>query len=351
VNLERYGWTADWASAFEPFAAAGLEPGRVIIQHRGAYVLAVESGDRWSEMSGALRKTAASAIDRPAVGDWVAHDGDPDAERVQISALLPRRSAFIRNAAGEVTTEQVVAANVDVALLVSSLNQDLNPRRIERYLAVAWESGANPVIVLTKADLCPDVAAAVRAVDAVAAGVPIRVISAVTGEGIDELRDLVRGSGTAAAVGSSGVGKSTLINRLIDEERLATSEIRDDGRGRHTTTHRELVVLPGGGCIIDTPGMRVMQLWEADEGVAQTFDDIEELAAACRFRDCAHESEPGCAVLAAIAAGTLPAERLESYRKLQRELHFQSTRDDKRVRSEERRRWAATSKALKTDAY
>ena len=351
MNLERYGWDADWASAFEPYAAAGLEPGRVIIQHRGAYVLAVTGGDRWAEMTGAMRKATNSPIDRPAVGDWVAHDGDPNSERVQVSAMLPRRSAFVRNAAGEVTTEQVVAANVDLALLVSSLNQDLNPRRIERYLAVAWESGANPVIVLTKADVCDDVPAAVRSVDAVAAGVPIQVISSVTGEGIDELRELVGRSGTAAAVGSSGVGKSTLINRLIDEERLATREIRDDGRGRHTTTHRELIALPGGGCIIDTPGMRVMQLWEADEGVAQTFDDVEELAAQCKFRDCMHETEPGCAVQAAIAAGTMPAERLESYRKLQRELHFQATRDDKGARAEERRRWAAITKSMKTDAY
>ena len=175
MNLERYGWDAEWASAFEPYAAAGLDPGRVIIQHRGAYVLAVTGGDRWAEMTGAMRKATSSPIDRPAVGDWVVHDGDPTSERVQVSALLPRRSAFVRNAAGEVTTEQVVAANVDLALLVSSLNQDLNPRRIERYLAVAWESGANPVIVLTKADVCDDVPAAVRTVDAVAAGVPIQV--------------------------------------------------------------------------------------------------------------------------------------------------------------------------------
>ncbi len=351
MNLERYGWNADWASAFAPYAADGLAPGRVIIQHRGAYVLAVDSGDRWAEMSGPMRNATSSPIDRPAVGDWVVHDGDPDAERVKVSGILPRRSAFVRNAAGEVTTEQVVATNVDVALLISSLNQEFNPRRIERYLAVAWESGATPVIVLTKADLSDDIPAAVRAVDAVAVGVPIHVISSVTGEGIDALRALVARSGTAAAVGSSGVGKSTLINRLLDEERMATSEIRDDGRGRHTTTHRELIVLPSGGCIIDTPGMRVMQLWEADEGVAQTFEDIEELAAQCKFRDCAHETEPGCAVQAAIRAGTLPRERLEAYRKLNRELHFQATRDDKGARSEERRHWVAMEKARRTDAW
>ena len=351
MNLERYGWNADWASAFAPFAAEGLEPGRVIIQHRGAYVLAIDSGDRWAEMTGPMRNATRSAIDRPAVGDWVAHDADASADRVKVSAILPRRSAFVRNAAGEVTTEQVVAANVDVALLISSLNQEFNPRRIERYLAVAWESGASPVIVLTKADLGSDIPAAVQAVDAVAAGVPIHVISSVTGQGIEALREVIRSSGTAAAVGSSGVGKSTLINRLLDEERMATSEIREDGRGRHTTTHRELIVLPGGGCIIDTPGMRVMQLWEADEGVAQTFDDVESLAAECKFRDCAHETEPGCAVQAAISAGTLPRERLDAYRKLQRELHFQATRDDKGARSEERRHWVAMSKARRTDAW
>jgi ribosome biogenesis GTPase len=285
------------------------------------------------------------------VGDWVAHSNDPSAERAQIQAVLPRTSAMVRRAAGDQTVEQVIAANIDVLFLVSSLNADLNPQRLERYLTLAWESGASPVVVLTKADLCDDVDAAVALVEAVTFGVPTHVTSAPVGEGFDEVRAHLEGNRTGAAVGSSGVGKSTLINHLLGDERLATRDIRSDGRGRHTTTHRELVVLPEGGCIIDTPGMRELQLWDAAEGLERAFEDVEELAAECRFNDCQHETEPGCAVRAAIAAGTLERGRLDSYHKLQRELAFIQAKDDKRARSEARKRWAALDKASRTDSY
>jgi ribosome biogenesis GTPase len=344
VNLASLGWGPAFADAFQPHAAAGLRPGRVAVQHRGAYVLLTEEGDAWAEVGGRLRHAASSPADLPAVGDWVAYDPGPAAERTTIRAVLPRRSAFTRKQAGFETVEQVVAANVDVLLLVTSMNADLNVRRIERYLTLAWESGAEPVAVLTKSDLCDGIDAAVAEVEAVTFGVPVLVTSAVTGIGVDAVSARVGPGRTAAAVGSSGVGKSTLINVLCGEERLATREIRTDGRGRHTTTHRELILLPGRGCMIDTPGMRELQLWDSGEGLERAFEDVDALIARCRFSDCAHETEPGCAVRAAVADGSLDAARLESYRKLQRELHWLEIRNDARARSEERRRWRAINR-------
>jgi ribosome biogenesis GTPase / thiamine phosphate phosphatase len=345
LTLSRLGWGPALADAFQPHADAGLRPARVAIQHRGAYVLLGEEGEVWAGVPGRLRHAATEGGELPAVGDWVAYDQPAGAERATIAAILPRRSAFTRKQAGLETVEQVVAANVDVLLLVAALSGDVNARSLERYLTLAWESGAGPVVVLTKADLCPDVPAAVAEVDAVGFGVPVIVTSAVSGAGFDELRARVGPGVTAAAVGPSGVGKSTLVNHLCAEARLATGEIRDDGRGRHTTTHRELIVLPGGGCMIDTPGMREMGLWDAEEGLGRAFADVEELAAACRFSDCAHDGEPGCEVRAAIAAGALDTERFESYLHLQRELHYLEIRHDARARSEERKRWRAVNRA------
>ena len=243
------------------------------------------------------------------------------------------------------TEAQVLAANLDTVFVVSGLDGDLNPRRFERYLTLAWESGATPALVLTKADLCEDVPPALLEVEQVALGVSVHVVSNVTGEGLDELAPYLMPARTIALLGSSGVGKSTLANRLLGQELQATKAIADDGRGRHTTTSRQLIRLPGGALLVDTPGLREIQLWDADEGIQEAFADVDELAADCRFNDCAHMREPGCAVQAAIDEGRLPRERLQSYRALQRELKRLALKQDARLRSEERKKWVAFARS------
>jgi ribosome biogenesis GTPase len=283
----------------------------------------------------------AGADGMPAVGDWVAIAARPEEGRATIHAVLPRRTKFSRKVAGNTSEEQVLAANVDAVFLVMSLNEDFNLRRLERYITMAWESGAQPVIVLTKTDLCPDWELRVLEVEAIAFGVPVHAVSNISGEGLEVVREHVTHGRTIALLGSSGVGKSTLVNTFAGEELLATQEIReDDGEGRHTTTHRQLVLLPDGGLVLDTPGMRELQLWESSDGITETFSDVEDLAAQCRFSDCAHRTEPGCAVQTAIEDGTLPFERWASYKKLQRELAHLERRLDKRLQAEERKRWA-----------
>ncbi|MGB2954034.1 MAG: ribosome small subunit-dependent GTPase A [Gaiellaceae bacterium] len=308
-TLARLGWTEEREAEWD--RSGDLVPGRVAVEHRSAYVVYTEEGEVWAELAGRLRHLG----ELPAVGDWVAVR--PPAT---IAAVLPRRSAFTRREPLE-TAEQVLAVNADTVFVVIALtDRDFKLRRLERYLATAWESGAQPVIVLTKTDLCADVGGAVAETESVAFGVPVHALSAVTGEGVEGLRPYFAPGQTVALLGSSGVGKSTLVNRLAGRELLATQEIRTDGRGRHTTTHRELVLLPDGGLVLDTPGLRELQLWDASDGVEQTFEDVAALAAGCRFSDCAHEREPGCAVQAAISGRALPRERFESYQKLQREL-------------------------------
>ena len=339
-SLEALGWDEDFEQHLKEQQDDSLVPARVVAEHRGAYVLATGEDDVWAELSGKLRHAASGQGDRPAVGDWVAVRPAEDGGRAIVHAVLPRRTKFSRKAAWTETREQVVAANVDVVFLVSALNGDLNLRRLERYLALTWENGASPVVVLNKSDLCPNLAEAIAEVETITFGVPIVPTSGATGEGVDALRPYFQPNRTGALLGSSGVGKSTLLNHLAGGEVQRTSELRADGRGRHTTTHRELVPMPGGGLLLDTPGMRELQLWDASEGMDSTFADIAELAARCRFNDCHHESEPGCAVLAAVADGTLAPERLESYRKLLRELRALELRQDARLAAEERRKWA-----------
>jgi ribosome biogenesis GTPase len=340
-DLQRLGWSPFFAEPFQQYESDGLVPGRVAVQERGSYLVYTEDGERWAEVTGRLRHDTASSADFPAVGDWVALDD-------RIHAVLPRRTKFSRKVAFLKTEEQVLAANVDVVFLVMALTErDFNPRRLERYLATAWESGAEPVVVLSKADLCDDVPGHLAEAEGVAYGVPVHVTSAVTGDGLDALRASFAGDRTAALLGSSGVGKSTLINAFLGSELLRTNEIRADGRGRHTTTHRELVPLPEGGLLLDTPGMRELQLWTADSGLDETFTDVTELAARCRFNDCSHDGEPGCAVRAALAEGSLEAERYASYEKLQRELRHLEVRLDKRLQAEERKKRRTFAKSLR----
>ncbi|MGH3062012.1 MAG: ribosome small subunit-dependent GTPase A [Gaiellaceae bacterium] len=349
-ELAALGWSPSRAEEFVPHAAAGCVPARVGAQHRGGYVVYSGSGERPAEAAGQLRHAALGPADLPAVGDWVAVRDAPEADAATIHALLPRRTVFSRKAAGE-AVEQVVAANVDVVFLVGAFGADLNVRRLERYLAAGWDSGADPVVVLNKSDLADDLAAATAEVEAVAFGVPVHVVSAADGTGLEGLARHLEGNRTAALLGSSGVGKSSLVNQLLGSERQDVAELRSDGRGRHTTTYRELIPLPGGGLVLDTPGMRELGLWDAGDGVDQTFADVAELAAACRFRDCAHEGEPACAVLAAVADGRLAAERLESYRKLLRELRHLELKGDPRALAEARRRRRRFARSLRRSAY
>jgi len=347
-DLEELGWGPFFSEAWAPFASEGLVPARVVISHARALRARGAEGERLAGISGRLRHGARSPADLPVVGDWVALRPREGGGRTLVHAVLPRRTAFVRRAAGETTVQQILAANVDTVFLVMGLDRDYNPRRIERALVLAWESGADPVVLLNKADLCDGVEVRRAEIEAVALGVPVRVIAAKEGRGLEALAPWLERGRTVALLGSSGVGKSTIVNRLLGEERQRTREVREsDQRGRHTTTHRELVILPGGGLLLDTPGLREIQLWASEEGLASAFEDIETLAPRCRFRDCEHGSEPGCAVQAAVEDGSLPEKRLASYHKLRAELRSLDIREDPELRRAEKARWRSIIKSVK----
>lgn len=353
------GWDPGWAATFAPFAAGDRRAARVVAVHKETAITRTTGGeDRPAIVTGRFRHEALATSDYPAVGDWVALEptsptAGPD-ESAVIAAILPRRSAFRRQTGeanrrggAQLAGEQILAANVDIAFLVAGLDRDFSLRRMERYLAVSWSSGVTPVIVLNKLDIADDLEGRLAAVQAIAPGVPIVILSALTGDHLADLSEYLLAGRTAVVLGSSGVGKSTLVNALLGEQRQATGAVRDDdSRGRHTTTHRELFGLPGGALLIDTPGIRSLEIAGADEGVETVFEDIDALALGCRFSDCQHASEPGCAVRAAIAAGSLGEDRLASFRKLQREAAHAERKIDPRVQAEERRRWKAIHKAV-----
>ena len=343
--LERLGWTAALADAHAAHTAGGWRPARVVAEDRGSYLVLGPAGEQRASVTGRFRHETSDPAAFPAVGDWVAVETSPAGDTT-IHAVMPRRSALVRQAAGRRTEAQVVGANLDLVFVVASLNGDLNLRRLERYIAVAWESGAQPIVLLSKADLADDTVAILTGVEGVAAGATVLVVSSFDGRGVDEVRALIGPGRTAAFVGSSGVGKSTLLNRLAGEERALVNAIReDDARGRHTTTRRQIHLLPEGGLVLDTPGMRELSLWDG-EGLEQTFGDLDELSLGCRFGDCAHGAEPGCAVQAAIGAGTLGVDRLEAWRKLQKEARHHERQVDVLARNEERRRWKTISKSV-----
>ena len=344
-SLDHLGWNAFYQKQIADDRA--LRIARVIEEQRGLYRVAGQF-EGWAEISGRFRHDAASAADFPAVGDWVGVAAPAGADRATIFRRLERRSTLSRKAAGRGMDEQVVAANVDTVFLVNALDREVSVNRIERYLTMVWEGGAVPVVLLNKADLCADPTAEAAAVRSRVSFVDVVVASALTAEGLDALTPYLEPAKTVALLGSSGAGKSTLINRLLGKEVLSVGAVRDgDGKGRHTTTSRQLVEMPAGALLIDTPGMRELQPWADESAIDRTFEDVTELAHSCRFADCAHGDEPECAVLAAVAAGTLDAGRLEHYRRLLREAAFEERKRDKSVAAEHKRKWKQVHQAQK----
>ena len=338
-TLAALGWTDELEAAFTTYVERGFRPARVVAEHRGGYYVRSDLGDRLASVRGRMRDDEIWG-GMPAVGDWVVVCDAPG-ERDAIEALLPRRTKVSRKTPWLKAEEHILVANVDTVVLVTGLDADFNARRLERYLTAAWDSGADPLIVLTKLDVLDDPGKLVEA-EAVAVGVPVHAVSNVTGEGLDELRALLRPARTFVLLGSSGTGKSTLANRLAGRTVMDTGDLRNDGRGRHTTRHRQLLMMPGGAILIDTPGLRELQIWEGD--LDSAFADIAELAAQCRFNDCAHSSEPDCAVREALETGELDADRWQNYLKLQRELRAIEARSSRRIQRELKSRWRARAR-------
>ena len=348
MNLTKLGFGSFFEQQYAQLQQVNGIIGRVILEHKHSYRVATEEGEWLTTVSGNFAYNAHSRAHYPAVGDFVIVEQMPGEEKGIIHHLFERKSKFTRKMAGREIEEQIVAANVDYVLLTMSLNADFNIRRLERYLVAAWDSGANPVIVLTKSDVCEGVDYYTEQVETIAFGVPVFVVSALSGDGLEPLQALLTEGVTAALLGSSGAGKSTLTNALLQTEQMKVSDIReDDAKGRHTTTHRELVFLASGACLIDTPGMRELQLWDQGDALGASFHDIETYANDCKFRDCTHTKEPGCAVRQAVETGTLEQSRLHSYFKLQKELAFIEQKTNTDAMLAEKRKWKSVSKQLK----
>lgn len=340
MNLETLGWNSFYAQEFSAYATDGYAVGRVVSEQKNYYRLYTAHGEKLAQVSGKMRYESFQREDYPAVGDWVVITNQPHDDRVVIQAILPRISKFSRKAAGTAIAEQIIATNIDTVFLVNALNNDFNLRRLERYLTLAWESGASPVIILSKTDLCDQVDDFMHQVEDIACGVPVHAISSFTQEGLHQLTPYLVHSKTVALLGSSGAGKSTLINALYGANVQAVNDVRQgDDRGRHTTTSRELILLPQGGIIIDTPGMRELQLWGSEDGVHSSFEDVEYLAVQCHFSDCQHEHEPGCAVQQALQDGVLDSARYNSYVKLKKELAYLSRKENKLESLANKQKW------------
>ena len=329
MKLETFGWNDFFDARFAQYSHQGLLPGRVTIQHKDRYVLFTEQGEVSGKVSGKFRFEISGLHDFPAVGDWVAYEIDSADQSTVIRHVLERRTRFSRKVAGDRPDEQVLAANIDIVFLVMGLDANYNLRRLERHLTVASESGARTVIILNKSDLCSHLEECTREVLSIAHGIDVVVMSALHKENVIPLLSLLMPGTTGVLLGSSGVGKSTITNLLLNKEQVKVQKVRiTDDHGRHTTAYRELLMLPNGGMIIDTPGLRELQIWSVEEGLPESFEDIEKLTASCRFRDCRHVTEPGCAVLSAVGQGTVKQERYESFQKLQSETRYQTKKDN-----------------------
>jgi ribosome biogenesis GTPase len=348
ATLEALGCSPRWEALFAPHALEGLVLARVVRSDRGSALIATEGGVVRAKPATRLLKSAKGAADLPAVGDWVTVLAREDLDVSLVEAVLERASAITRGDSGRTSDLQVLAANVDTVFVVHPIADRPNLRRIERELSLAWVAGAVPVVVLTKADLAANPEGARVAVQSVAPGSDVLLVNALAGEGVEPLFGFLAGNRTAVLIGPSGAGKSTLINALLGEQRQATRTVRvQDGRGRHTTVARELIQVPRGGVLIDTPGLRAVGLTGSEEGISSAFPDVDTAAASCRFRDCTHHDEPGCAVAAAVASGDLPPERLASYHKLVREAQVAAMKTDARLRAAEDRKWKIIHKAAR----